>query len=99
MKNQLLFVSALLLLASCGSSPLTQTECQTVAVMEVDFMVSKAGGDPELRTHLMQMAQDRVGQCVAGKNYQRADFKCMTAATTDDDRMKCMSAVSERINQ
>lgn len=99
MKQVLLLAPALLLLASCGSKPLTQSECQTVATMEVDFMVEKAGGDPELRTHLMQMANDRIGQCVAGENYNRADFKCMTSATNDDDKMKCMAAVGERTNK
>ena len=82
MKLHTLAVFASALIAACGSKPLTETECQTLANKEINFAVSKfpAGDAESIKAHLASRADEGNAQCMTGKTYSRSDYKCMIKA-------------------
>lgn len=99
MKPWLFLIGASVLLASCSSRPLTETECQSVTDKEIEYAVARVSPDEaeDMREHFRKNADDGVARCVAGKTYRRSDYKCMMKANDPDAIGKCISEVSKRM--
>lgn len=99
MKLHTLAVFASVFIADCGSKPLIETECQTLANKEIDFAVSKVPeGDAEsLKAFLASRANDGNAQCMAGKTYSRSDYKCMIKAADANEIGECIRRVNKRL--
>lgn len=99
MKLHALAVFASVFIAACGSKPLTETECRTLANREIDFAMSKvpAGDAESLKTFLASKADDGNAQCMAGKTYSRSDYKCMIKADDANEISECINRVNKRL--
>lgn len=99
MKLHTLAVFASVFIVACGSKPLTETECQTLANKEIDFAVSKvpAGDAESLKAFLASRADESNAQCMAGKTYRRSDYRCMTKANDPESIGKCIAKVNKRL--
>ncbi|KLD66239.1 hypothetical protein [Dyella japonica] len=99
MKQWLFLVAACVLLASCSSRPLSETECQSIGEKEIEFAVARVSPDDadDLREHLRQNMDGGNARCMAGKTYRRSDYKCMMKANDPESIGKCISVVSKRM--
>jgi small lipoprotein (TIGR04454 family) len=101
MKLRMLTVTVLAsaLVASCGSKPLTEFECQALANKEIDFAVSKAPPEEaeDLRAFLEKNMDDNNQQCMKGRTYHRSDYRCMVEANDLPSIGKCIAGVNKRL--
>lgn len=99
MKLHILAVLVSVLVTACGSKPLTEAECQTLANKEIDFAVSQApaGAAESVRDFLASKADEGNAQCMAGKTYSRSDYKCMVKAGDTDEIGECIKDVNKRL--
>lgn len=87
-------------LTACNSKPLTEAECKELTNMELNFATEGAGEDSEdMKRFLTEAVEDGVARCVAGKTYNRSDYKCLMSATSRSDKGECFSAATARIRQ
>lgn len=101
MKLHTLAVFVSVFIAACGSKPLIEAECQTLATKEIDFVVSKVPvGDAEsLKAFLASRADDGSAQCMAGKTHSRSDYKCMIKATDANEIGECIGRLKSRLGR
>lgn len=93
-------ISFVFLLTACDSKPLTETECQTLTNMELDFATEGAGEDAEsMRDFLARGAEAGTAKCVAGKTYDRSDYKCLLRASNRSEKNECFSEATARIRK
>jgi bacterioferritin-associated ferredoxin len=98
-KHWLFLLASSVLLTSCSSRPLSETECQLIRDKEIQYAV--ASFPPEdaesLREHLLANADSGAKQCTTGATYRRSDYKCMLKASDRESIGKCISTVNKRL--
>jgi len=96
------FLSLLLItLASCSSnkSPLSESECKTLADKEATHLASRFERFPDMKAGVLRLADSRAEQCAAGGSFDREDYECVVSANSDSSMDKCLSNAAKRSRQ
>jgi hypothetical protein len=98
MKKSILVCLFPLLIASCSSnkSPLSESECKTIADKEAEYISGKFAKFPEMQASFLRLAESRAAQCAAGDSFNRADYECIMSASGDSEIDKCLRTAAER---
>jgi hypothetical protein len=99
MRPNYLLATSILLLCSCDSKPLTDSECRTLAEDEIEFAVSEFPRDDahSLRAALSESIDAGIRRCTSGKTYNRGDYKCMVSANNPSEIGKCIDEANRHI--
>jgi hypothetical protein len=99
LKRMILVAAAFCLLASCGSEPLSETECRALIEKEISFAINSMPPDPDnhMREFMRKGIDSKVSSCVSSQKSSREYYQCMVDTRNQRETGMCIDAENKRI--
>lgn len=97
-RKKIALIAVVLVTSSCVSreKPLTADECRFVTEKEATALANQFNKFPGMANTLLAMADERAAQCQEAGEFDREDFRCVTAARNDESIIRCLKAAEKK---
>lgn len=97
-QKKIALILTVMVISSCISreKPLTEDECRFVAEKEAVALANEFKKFPGMAGALLAISGERAAQCQKAGEFDRDDFRCVTAARNDEAIIECLKCAGEK---